>query len=190
MKDKIKLPKLNLQLFAEDSTEETPPADEKIEETKSFNQEEVNDIISKRLARDRSKWEEEFKATLEQEKEEAEKLAKLSEKERHQVILDKERQEFEAERNTFKREKIELEVTKQLAEKNLPVEFANLLVDETAETSFENIAKFEIRWQDALSKAVDEKIKGTTPRGPSTQINDISSTQSFMKMAEEASIRK
>lgn len=195
MNKKIQLPKFNLQLFAEDNPEETPPTDEKIEdkedrETKTFTQEDVNEIISKRLLRDRSKWEEDFKIKLEKEKEQAEELAKLSEKERNKVLLEQERKKFEDERMSFQKEKIELEVTQQLAEKSLPVEFANLLVSDTAETSFENISNFEKKWQDALSKAVDEKIKGTTPRGPGTKLGEDKPAQDFLTMANEASIRK
>ena len=174
---KVKDPyKMNLQLFAEKGEEGTQSLgegdkgeDDKLikpegnEDDKTFNQKELDEILAKRLLRERAKFEEDFKAKLETEKKEAEKLAKLSEAERAKAILDKQQAEFDQERSSFQKEKIELEVTKQLAAKSLPIEFANLLVDETAEISFENIATFEKNWQTALERAVKEKIAGKTP---------------------------
>lgn len=145
----------------QEPSQDTPPTQT---EDKTFNQDDVNDIVAKRLAREKVKFEEEYKAKLETEKQEAEKLAKLSEAERQKAILDKQQQEFETERAEFQREKIELEVTKQMASKNLPIEFAPLLVTEDADSSFENIKSFEKNWQEALEKAVNEKLKGNTPK--------------------------
>ena len=186
--------KLNLQHFADGATdqdekpEDTLPTDEKPEdETKTFNQEDVNDIVAKRLAREKAKFESEYKAKLENEKKEAERLAKLSEAEREKAITDKAKAEFEAERNAFQLEKIELQVTKELAEKGLPISFAKLLVTDNADTSLENIKTFEKNWQDALSKAVDEKIKGTAPKGGSVTLG--TTTDNIMELARNASIR-
>lgn len=190
-KDKFKM---NLQLFAE----ETPPTDDKIEdetdkapeETKTFTQEDINDIVSKRLERERAKFEKDYKEKLATETAEAEKLAKLSEAERAKAIFEKQQAEFETERAKFQREKIELQVTKELASKGLPITFANLLVTNDADTSLENINKFEKDWQEALDKAVDEKLKTTSPKRQETQINTADGVETFMKMAQEANIRK
>lgn len=190
MEDKIKL---NLQLFAEE-TEETLPTDEKkeveTEETKTFTQDDINDIVSKRLERERVKFEKDYKEKLATETAEAEKLAKLSEAERAKAIFEKQQSEFETERAKFQMEKIELQVTKELAEKGLPITFASLLVTKDADTSLENINKFEKDWQEALDKAVNEKLKTTSPKRMETQFNNIDGVDSFMKMAQEANIRK
>ena len=173
MKNKTALPKFNLQLFAEEGTEETPPADEQTEgteqttedqEEKIFKQEDVNEIVKKRLTKERAKFEEDFKTKLALEKKEAERLAKLSEDDREKEVLRLAKEELENERLTFQREKLELQVTKELAEKGLPITFAKLLVTKDADTSLENIKLFEKDWQEALEKAVVEKLKGTSPR--------------------------
>lgn len=57
--------------------------DNNSQEEKKFTQEELNNIISKRLAKDRSKMEEEFKGRLQEEIE----LAKMSEKERQEALF-------------------------------------------------------------------------------------------------------
>lgn len=161
--------KINLQMFNDEGTEETPPTDKKIEgeenkDIKSFNQDDVNEILTKRLAKERVKFEEEFKNKLALEKKESERLAKLSEDDREKEVLRVAKEEFDTERRTFLKEKLELQVTKELAEKGLPISFAKLLVTDAADTSLENIKSFEKDWQTALEKAVVEKLKGTNPK--------------------------
>lgn len=175
--------KLNLQFFADgDEGEGKVPTgaeggqDATDPEVKTYTQEELDALLQQEsdkrvtsaIKKKQQEWEEEFKIKLETEKQEAEKLAKLSESGRAQALLDKQQMEFETERAKFQREKIELEVTKQLAEKELPIRFAKLLVTDDAETSLENINTFEKDWQDALKKAVDEKLKGSSPTGGGT----------------------
>lgn len=173
--------KLNLQFFSDSGAAETQTAETEDQETrdtevKTYTQEELDALLQQEsdkrvtsaIKKKQSEWEEQFKTKLEAEKQEAKKLAKLSESERAKALLDKQQMEFEAERLSFQREKIELEVTKQLAEKELPIRFAKLLVTDDAETSLENINTFEKDWQDALKKAVDEKLKGSSPKGGGT----------------------
>lgn len=126
---------------------------------KTFTQEDIDKIITKRLERERQK--------LELEKQEAEKLAKMSEAERQQALFDKEKAKFEEERKQYQREKMELEVIKQMSSKNLPTEFANYLVADSAEDALNNIKNFETQWQQAIEKAVNEKLKGNTPKAGS-----------------------
>lgn len=172
-----KLPKFNLQLFAGEGEGaagegDTPPAGEGTEgspegnpEDKAFNQEEVNDIVSKRLAKERAKFEAEYKEKLALEKQEAEKLAKLSESERAEALLQIEKDKFNTEMASFQREKLVHEVTKQLAEKSLPIIFAEVLAGETAEESLANIKKFSEDWNKELEKAVIAKLGSTSPGG-------------------------
>ena len=145
----------------EDNTKNETVATEK-----TFTQEEVDSLIQKRLDRALKKAQEE--------KEEAEKLAKMSEAERQKALFEKEKAEFEEERKKYQREKLELEVTKQLSSKNLPVEFGTYLLGENAEDSFNRIKNFEVKWQQALEKAINERLKGNTPKVAtvSTKVDD------------------
>ena len=135
----------------EDNTKNETVATEK-----TFTQEEVDSLIQKRLDRALKKAQEE--------KEEAEKLAKMSEAERQKALFEKEKAEFEEERKKYQREKLELEVTKQLNSKGLPIEFGSYLLGENAEDSFNRIKNFEVKWQQALEKAINERLKGNTPK--------------------------
>ncbi|OOO66766.1 hypothetical protein BS638_06475 [Clostridium tepidum] len=127
---------------------------------KTFTQEELDKIIEKRLARALKKADEE--------RQEAEKLAKMSEAERQQALFDKEKAKFEEERKQYQREKMELEVIKQMSSKGLPVEFSKYLIADDAETALNNIKTFEVEWQQAIEKAVNEKLKGNTPKAGNT----------------------
>ena len=149
---------------AVDSTKDTTNKDVATEtettKEKTFTQEELDKIIEKRLARALKKADEE--------KQEAEKLAKMSAEERAKAEFEKEKQKFEDERKQYQREKMELEVIKQMSSKGLPTEFATYLIADDAETALNNIKTFEAEWQKAIEKAVNEKLKGSTPKTGNT----------------------
>lgn len=174
MKYKQFLP-MSLQFFAEnDGGTQTPD-----NKTPDFNVEELNDeqlaaikekfglkddedvnsIIQSKHAR----WQKE----LEKEKDEAARLAKLSEKERQQALLDKEKEEFEKEREQFKQEKLFVEKGKQLTAEGLPSEFAHRIVGETAEDILADVKKLREEFDKAVEAKVNERLatKRTTRVG-------------------------
>ncbi len=134
-----------------------PKKEETLPKKESITEEEVEKRIQARLAEELKK--------VEEEKRQAEELAKLSGAEKAKRELEIQAEKFERERQKFQLEKTELEVTKQLAEKGLPVNFASMLIADNAEASFKNIIKFESEWQKALENAVKEKLKSPTPQG-------------------------
>lgn len=145
-----------------ETTEVTTDVESKEVETKEevkkleFTQEELDNLISKRLEREKKK--------AQAEREEAEKLAKMSEAEKQQALFEKKVKEFEDMKKKYELEKMELEVIKQLSSKKLPTQFSKYLLNEDAETSFNNIKEFEVEWQKAIEQAVDTRLKGKTPQ--------------------------
>lgn len=131
--------------------------EEKIDETKetkvekTFTQEEMDKIIAKRIGQVQSK--------AESERKEAEKLAKMSEAERQVALFNKEKEEFEAQRKQFAKQQMELQITKELSTKGLPLEFVNLCMAETAEKSLENINFIEKKMAEGIEKGVQERLK-------------------------------
>jgi len=125
-------------------------------DVKTFTQEEVNTMITKRLERE--------KKNTEAEKVEAERLAKMSEGERLQAMFDTEKASFAEEKKQYQIERLELQVIKELSTKSLPTEFSKYLIGVDAETCMNNIKEFETRWSQAIANAVDGKLKGTTPK--------------------------
>lgn len=144
---------------------------------KTFTQEEVDKIVNKRLARERK----DIEAKIEAERAEAERLAKLSEAERQKAMFEKQVAEFEATKRAFEQEKLLNETSKQLASKNLPIEFAEMLKANDAESTFENIKIFEAKFNEAVERLVNERLKGNTPKAKS----DVSgmTKETFNKMS-------
>ena len=123
-----------------------------VKEEKTFTQAELDKILNKKFAQWQKKTEEA--------KIEAERKAKLTEAEK----LAEERKEFEAMRKQFEYEKRVNSTSKVLASNNLPVEFADFLIAETDEATTQRVDLFKNAFNEALEKAVNERLKGKTPK--------------------------
>ncbi|KAJ49098.1 LPS O-antigen subunit length determinant protein (WzzB/FepE family) [Clostridium tetanomorphum] len=110
--------------------------DNKEDTQKSFTQEDVNKIISKRLDRERSKWEKEFEDKLE----EAQKVAKMSTEEKYQHELNKKEKELSIKEKEINEKELKITAYEILKERELPSELMGLL-------NYSNI--------DELKKSVD-----------------------------------
>lgn len=136
-------------------------------------QEALNKAIQKRLARERK----DIEAKIEAERKEAEELAKLSEAEKQRKLFEKQVKEFEETKRAFEQERLLNETTKQLASKNLPVEFAEMLKGTDAESTFENIKAFEEKFNAALEVKVNERLKGNVPKAAAKTNTGITKEQ-------------
>ena len=123
-----------------------------VKEEKTFTQAELDKILNKKFAQWQKKTEEA--------KAEAERKAKLTEAEK----LAEERKEFEAMRKQFEYEKRVNSTSKTLASNNLPVEFADFLIGDTDEATTQRVDLFKNAFNEALEKAVNERLKGKTPK--------------------------
>lgn len=156
---------LDLQLFAEQAEEaqDTPKADETEQATppaKTFTQDELNAIIEKRLERERK----DAQARIDKAVTEAQKLAKMSADER----AEHERKELQAklaarEAEITKRE-LKAEAKSQLTDKGLPIELADMLPYEDAESTNAALDAVERVFRAAVEKAVTERLKGNAPK--------------------------
>ena len=157
----------NIDVNNETGVDESTEAP-KTEETKplTFTQAELDTLINKRLDRASKK--------ADAEKAEAEKLAKMSEADRQQAEFEAEKSKFAEERKLYQKEKLELQVVKELSTKSLPTEFSRYLIGEDADTCMVNIKEFENKWSQAIANAVDERLKGKTPTSGTGQIASMS----------------
>ena len=129
-------------------------------QVKTFTQEEVNEMISKRLQRERK----DIEAKIEAERKQAEELAKLSEQEKASKLLELKEKELNDKIRAFENERLLNETSKQLASKNLPIQFAEILKGNDAEKTFENIQLFEAKFNEAVEKVVTERLRGNVPK--------------------------
>ena len=179
---------MDLQLFAEDTTAEADTTTEvdAVEQVKTYTEDELKAQIqaetdrkvTKALETAKAKWLEEEQAKVKQ----AEELAKLSEKERLAKELEIQRNEFEAEKSKFQRERLTLQTEKDLISKDMPAEFAPFVVADTAEQTLININTLQASWQAAIEKAIDDKVKGRTPTGNAAATTGAVTKEQFNKM--------
>ena len=162
----------NLETTQNETEVATETKEEIIE--KSFTQEDIDRIINRTIAKERKKADED--------KQEAEKLAKMSAEEKAKHEFEKQKLEFEEKLKSFEKKELELQITKELSSKNLPTEFSKYLLGNDAESSLENIKEFEVLFNNALDKHTHEKLKGSTPKiGQVVQGGGITKEQ-FKKM--------
>ena len=134
-----------------------------------FTQAEVDEIIGKRLAKERAKHEQEVATKVS----EAERLAKLTgdeivkeEIKIAQEELDRTRKEFAAMKAEFDQQQMLAQVTKERNARNLPIGMADKMIGKDAETTKANIDAFETTWKQSLEAAIKNEIKGnaSSPR--------------------------
>ena len=169
----------NTNVNVNEQEQSSEKVEQVVEQTvKTFTQEEVDKIVNKRLARERK----DIEAKIEAERQEAERLAKLSEAERQKAMFEKQVAEFEATKKAFEQEKLLNETSKQLASKNLPVEFAEMLKAQDAESTFENIKIFEAKFNEAVERLVNERLKGNIPKAQTGAVDGVTK-EAFNKMS-------
>jgi hypothetical protein len=150
-------------------------------EHKTFTQTELDNIIQNRLERAMKKAEDERK--------QAEELAKLSEKERAKREIEIKEQELLDERNKFYKERLELQTSKELDAIDIPIAFTEFVMAEDAEATQARIKKFVDLWESEVEKRRIESMRGQAPQKGTTDTGGSKSI-SIMELAEKANIRK
>lgn len=158
---------MHLQFFAEPGDDDTPPAEEQTPEfdAESLTDEQLAAIKEKFGFKDdhdvdsivkskKSRWQKE----LEEEKNEAARLAKLSEKDRQEALIQKQKDDFEREKAEFRKEQLFVEKGKQLTANGMPAEFANRVTGETAEDILEDVKALREEWDKAVEAKVNERL--------------------------------
>ncbi|WP_392435367.1 DUF4355 domain-containing protein [Finegoldia magna] len=180
---------MDLQLFADEETEQQETQESEQQEQVTYTQEEfdkqlqseADKRVTEALKTAKAKWESDYKDKLKKEKDEAARLAKMSAEDRAKEEFEKQKQDFEAERKQFERDRLELQVKKDLNEQGLNESFSSFLIGEDADSSLANIKSFKGAWDKALSEAVKEKLKGEPPKASPGQ----SETQDVFERLKE-----
>lgn len=124
------------------------------EATKGYvSQEKVEEIIAKTIAKERKKAED------------AERLSKLSEKERAEEQAKLDKQEIEELKARLAMKDLEDDTIKELKEQDLDSDFLEFVIAEDAEKTLEKIKRFKPLFDRAVNQAVDERVRGKSPQG-------------------------
>ena len=119
--------------------------------------------IDEAVARAQKKWEKDYQKRVEAEKKEQERLSKLSEEERKKAELDAKEKALAKQTRELAAKELKLEMVKVLAERNLPVQFMDYLIDKDNESTLKRITEFEKEYKKAVENGVNEKLKGKAP---------------------------
>ena len=141
---------------------------------KTYTQEQVNEMIARRVARETKKIEAEkekaYQAQLEAELKESERLAQMNEADRVKAKAEKERKQFEQEKKlfaeqmkAFEQQKIKNQTMQMLGERNMPVELAQFITSQKADEIMDNVNTFQKHFNEAVEKVVAERLRGKTP---------------------------
>ena len=137
------------------------------QDSKTFSQDEVNDIVSKRINEVNAKNEEKTAKAIQDALADYERKTKLSDEEKAREEQERLKTELANKDRDLKIRENRVEARIILQEKSMPDVFADYVVTDDLETTKSNIDKFEKVWNEAVSKAVDQKMAGKTPDNPS-----------------------
>ncbi len=119
---------------------------------KSFSQDDIDAAVKKAVA--------ETKAEMEKQA----KLAKLPEDEKRQEELRLKEEDYEKRNAELNRRELMQDARDMLSEKGIPVSFAKRLLGADKKETKANVDEFAKEWSSNISAAVDEKLKGKTPK--------------------------
>lgn len=166
---------------------EQPQEDTQAEQKqeKLYTKAEIDEMFSKRIGKEKAKLEREFKDKFEKERSQAERLAQMSESERQAEELRVEREKFENERKIWEQEKMKVQLERELTQRQLPTEFATLLVDMDGEQALTTINAIQVAFNDAVEKAVKAQIGQNAPKVSESQGERLLTFDEISKLSRE-----
>ena len=165
------------------NTETTSEQTEVVSETqpndvKTFTQEDLDRIVTKRLEREAKKWEAKFNAL-----EEAQKLSQMNEEQKAEYDYNKKleeltqrEQELEAKINQYNQQQYKATIQAQLQEAGLPTTMADMLVNMDAEAVATQINAMKDMFSTQINAQVQSKVQASAnvPTQPVEQVKLLS----------------
>ena len=127
------------------------------------NQAEFDRRIGKALETSRSKMQTEIDARIQEARTEAEKLAKMNAEQKAEYEKEKREKELADREASITKRELAAAAKEQLAEKGLPLSLADVLNYSTAEACSASIDSVGKAFQEAVEKAVEERLSGGKP---------------------------
>lgn len=124
----------------------------------------IRSELSKMMAAEKAKWENEKQAEVENARNEAERLAKLSKDERSAEMAKKRENELAERERKVQRSELLIETRDQLNNSGLPVEFAEMVMADDAEQIQNNIKVTKTAFDEAVEHEVNKRLLQKTPK--------------------------
>lgn len=152
------------------SENNTPSFDDILGGNKDY-QAEFDRRVSKALQTAQAKWEANKQTAITEAVTEAEKLAKMKSDEKAKYEQDKRIKELDKREKDITTRELKAQAYETLAEKNLPKELIETLNFSDAEACNASIEAVEKAFQNAVKKAVDDRLRSKPPVKPAEQTN-------------------
>ena len=181
------------------NTETTSEQTEVVSETqpndvKTFTQEDLDRIVTKRLEKSNKQWQEKFNAL-----EESIKLQAMTEEQKQEHNYSKKleeltqrEQELEAKINAYNQREYKSTIQAQLQEAGLPTAMADMLVNMDAESVATQINAMKDMFSNQINQQVQAKVQASAnvPTQPSEQVKLLSLDEIKAMSAKEISANK
>jgi len=141
-------------------------------EGKIFTQEEVNELIAKRVNELNAKNKIYTQEAITKALEEQERQARLSQEEREQEAKRKFELELKAREDSITPRERRIEAQEQLRSNNIPIDLVDFVIDLDEGKTKENIEKLAKVYNKSVETGVTNKLKGTPPTDFSSNNND------------------
>ena len=184
----------NQVLNAEATSEQTEVVSEtQPNDVKTFTQEDLDRIVTKRLEREAKKWEAKFNAL-----EEAQKLSQMNEEQKAEYDYTKKleeltqrEQELEAKITAYNQQQYKATIQAQLQEAGLPTTMADMLVNMDAEAVATQINAMKEMFSTQINAHVQSKVQAsaTTPVMPNEQVKPLT-MEDIAKMSHQEIIKR
>lgn len=182
---------MNTEVTSEQTevTVETQPQD-----VKTFTQEDVDRIVTKRLEKSNKQWQEKFNAL-----EESIKLQAMTEEQKQEHNYSKKleeltqrEQELEAKINAYNQREYKSTIQAQLQEAGLPTAMADMLVNMDAESVATQINAMKDMFSNQINQQVQAKVQASAnvPTQPSEQVKLLTLDEIKAMSAKEITANK
>lgn len=125
------------------------------EPNKTFSQADVDRIVAERLARQQKQFD--------AKQEEAAKLAKMNAEQKAEYAAKKREEELAARETAIQKKELRFEALNILEENKLPAKLVDCVDLTSAETSKASIEAIKTAWTEAVTAAVDARLKSNPP---------------------------
>ena len=164
------------------------------QDVKTFTQEDLDRILTKRLEKEAKKWEAKFNAL-----EEAQKLSQMNEEQKAEYDYSKKleeltqrEQELEAKINAYNQQQYRTTIQAQLQEAGLPTAMADMLVNMDAESVATQINAMKDMFSNQINQQVQAKVQASAnvPTQPSEQVKLLTLDEIKAMSAKEITANK
>ena len=155
--------------------------EQETEQKVEMTEKELQSMIDKRVSQ--------ALATQKQKLDEANRLANMTADEKREHEYNERIKALETREAELSKKELMAELTKQLSEKNLPIESANFLIGKDADATSQNLKAFEKMFNKAVSAQVAQQLGGNAPQASSTETGAITKEQfSKMSLAQQSQL--